>query len=230
MAAIDFPDSPTIGDSFTAGNSSYRWTGTSWISDILGQVTWTDVTGKPAEVETSAAIETFVDGRVQLIVDAAPAALDTLNELAASLNDDADFAGTMTTALSGKAATVHTHTKSDITDFAHVHPISEVTSLQTALDAKKSEAVYEISADNTLLANSRYFVNTTATRTLTLPSSPAVGAEIWIADQTSQAETNNITVNNGGSLINGVSDTLVIDVNGAIATLVYTGSTLGWRI
>ena len=230
MAAIDFPDSPTIGDNFTAGNSSYRWTGTSWISNNLGSIAWTDVTDKPAEVETSAAIETFVDGRVQLIVDAAPAALDTLNELAASLNDDADFAGTMTTALSGKAATVHTHVKSDITDFAHVHPISEVTSLQDALDAKKPEAIYEISADNTLLANSRYFVNTTATRTLTLPSSPAVGAEIWIADQSSQAETYNITVNNGGSLINGVSDTLVIDVNGAIATLVYTGSTLGWRI
>jgi hypothetical protein len=43
-----------------------------------------------------------IDGRVQLIVDAAPAALDTLNELAAALGDDADFAATMTTALSGK--------------------------------------------------------------------------------------------------------------------------------
>ena len=230
MAAIDFPDSPTIGDNFTAGNSSYQWTGTSWISNNLGSIAWTDVTSKPAEVETSAAIETYVDGRVQLIVAAAPAALDTLNELAASLNDDADFAGTMTTALSGKAATSHTHVKTDITDFAHVHPISEVTSLQTALDAKKAEAIYEIAADNTLLANSRYFVNTTATRTLTLPSAPAVGAEIWIADQSNQAATYNITVNNGGSLINGVSDTLVIDADGAIATLIYTGSTLGWRI
>ncbi len=230
MAAIDFPDSPTIGDNFTAGNSSYRWTGTSWISNNLGSIAWTDVTSKPAEVETSAAIETFVDGRVQLIVAAAPAALDTLNELAASLNDDADFAGTMTTALSGKAATVHTHVKSDITDFAHVHAISEVTSLQDALDARKPETNYEIAANNTLLPNSRYFVNTTAARTLTLPSTPAVGAEIWIVDQSNQAETYNITVNNGGSLINGVSDTLVVDINGAIATLVYTGSTLGWRI
>jgi hypothetical protein len=230
MAAIDFPDSPTIGDNFTAGNSSYRWTGTSWISSNLGSIAWTDVTDKPAEVETSSAIETFVDGRVQLIVAAAPAALDTLNELAASLNDDADFAGTMTTALSGKAATVHTHVKSDITDFAHVHPISEVTSLQDALDARKPETNYEIAANNTLLPNSRYFVNTTAARTLTLPSAPAVGAEIWVIDQSNQAETYNITVNNGGSLINGVSDTLVIDVSGAIATLIYTGSTLGWRI
>ena len=230
MAAIDFPDSPTIGDIFVAGNSSYQWTGTAWIANNLGALNYADIANKPPEIEDSAAIESYVDGRIELIVDAAPAALDTLNELAASLGDDADFAGTMTTALSGKAATTHTHVKTDITDFAHVHPISEVTDLQDALDAKKNEAVYEISADNTLLPNSRYFVNTTAPRTLTLPSSPAVGAEIWIADQTSQAETNNITVNNGGSLINGVSDTLVIDVNGAIATLVYTGSTLGWRI
>jgi len=218
MAAIDFPDSPTIGDSFTAGNSSYQWTGTSWISNNLGAIAWTDVTSKPAEVETSAAIETYVDGRIALTIDAAPDALNTLNELAASLADDADFAGTMTTALSGKAATSHTHL------------IADSTGLQDALDAKKNDAVYQIAADNTLLPNSRYFVNTTAARTLTLPSSPAVGAEIWIADQSNQAATFNITVNNGGSLINGVSDTLVVDVNGAIATLVYTGSTLGWRI
>ena len=40
------------------------------------------------------------------IVEAAPAALDTLNELAASLADDADFAGTMTTSLAGKEPTL----------------------------------------------------------------------------------------------------------------------------
>lgn len=230
MAAINFPDSPTIGDTFDAGNSGYEWTGTSWISNALGQIAWDEVTEKPTELASSATLETYVDGRVQLVVDVAPAALDTLNELAASLNDDADFAGTMTTALAGKSATGHTHTKSEITDFAHTHPISEITSLSTSLDSKKNEAIYEIAANNTLLADSRYFVNTTATRTLTLPTSPSVGAEIWIIDQSNQAETYNITVNNGGSLINGVSDTLVIDSNGAVAILIYTGSTLGWRI
>lgn len=56
--------------------------------------------------QTAATISDFttsVDTRVQLIVDAAPAALDTLNELAAALGDDADFAGTMTAALALKA-------------------------------------------------------------------------------------------------------------------------------
>ncbi len=46
-----------------------------------------------------------VSAILDLLVDSAPSALDTLHELATSLNDDADFAGTMTTALAGKAST-----------------------------------------------------------------------------------------------------------------------------
>jgi hypothetical protein len=46
--------------------------------------------------------QTEVDTRVQLIVDSAPAALDTLNELAAALGDDANFASTVNTALSNR--------------------------------------------------------------------------------------------------------------------------------
>lgn len=38
-----------------------------------------------------------------IILDGAPSALDTLNELAAAINDDASFASTITTALSLKA-------------------------------------------------------------------------------------------------------------------------------
>jgi hypothetical protein len=45
-----------------------------------------------------------VDARVQLVVDSAPSALDTLNELAAAIGDDANFAGTVTTALGNRVA------------------------------------------------------------------------------------------------------------------------------
>jgi len=51
---------------------------------------------------TDLATQTYVDNAVSDLIDSAPAALDTLNEIAASLNDDADFAGTMTTALAAK--------------------------------------------------------------------------------------------------------------------------------
>jgi hypothetical protein len=112
----------------------------------------------------------------------------------------------------------------------HTHAISDVTDLQTSLGAKKNEATYEISTNTNLTAGGRYMVDTGTALTLTLPDTPAVGDEIQIFDKTNTAETNNITVNNNGLKINGVVDTLIIDVNGAVAGLVYTGTSLGWRI
>lgn len=46
-----------------------------------------------------------VDTRIQGVVGAAPEALDTLAEIATALNNNADFAGTMTTELAKKANT-----------------------------------------------------------------------------------------------------------------------------
>lgn len=40
------------------------------------------------------------------------------------------------------AAKTHTHTKSEITDFAHTHEIADVTGLQTALDGKQAVGDY----------------------------------------------------------------------------------------
>ena len=51
---------------------------------------------------TDAATKGYVDAEVSAILDSAPAALDTLNELAAAINDDANFAGTVTAALATK--------------------------------------------------------------------------------------------------------------------------------
>ena len=56
--------------------------------------------------------ESEVDSRVQLVVDSAPAALDTLNELAAALGDDANFATNMTTALTGRVSYLSVQTPS----------------------------------------------------------------------------------------------------------------------
>ena len=51
---------------------------------------------------THAVTKGYVDTAIASVIDGAPAALDTLNELAAALNDDADFATTITNALAGK--------------------------------------------------------------------------------------------------------------------------------
>jgi hypothetical protein len=52
---------------------------------------------------TGYATETFVGTAISNLVDTAPTTLNTLNELAAALGDDANFATTVTTALGTKA-------------------------------------------------------------------------------------------------------------------------------
>jgi hypothetical protein len=52
--------------------------------------------------DQDAATKAYVDTKVASLVDSAPAALDTLNELAAALGDDANFATTTSTALGNR--------------------------------------------------------------------------------------------------------------------------------
>jgi len=87
-----------------------------------------------------------------------------------------------------------------------------------------------INTNTTLSAFNKYFVNTSAARTLTLPASPSTGDEIYIYDASGTAGTYNITVNRNGNLINGTAGNLIIDVDGAGASLTYTGSTYGWKV
>jgi hypothetical protein len=65
---------------------------------------------------TQLATTAFVQAAIAALLNSAPGALDTLDELAAALGDDANFASTMTTALAGKAA--KSANLSDLTDAA----------------------------------------------------------------------------------------------------------------
>lgn len=53
----------------------------------------------------SLATQSYVNTAINNLVDAAPTSLDTLNELAAALNDDANFASTVTTQIGTKLNT-----------------------------------------------------------------------------------------------------------------------------
>ena len=106
----------------------------------------------------------------------------------------------------------------------------DTASLNSALGSYKQEVNLAISANTTLVAGRRYFVDTTAARTLTLPASPTLGQEITIFDATGSAGTNNITVARNGNKINGLTEDAIIDVDKSAAVLVYTGSSIGWRL
>lgn len=107
MATINFPDSPTVGDVYTVGSSSYTWNGTAWLASSIATIDIEDVSGLQTALDAKATIA-YVDAEIAGLIDAAPVALDTLNELAAALGDDANYAATVTTALSTKQANVIT--------------------------------------------------------------------------------------------------------------------------
>ena len=106
----------------------------------------------------------------------------------------------------------------------------DVTALNSTLASYKQEVNLSISANTTLIAGRRYFVDTTAARTLTLPASPTLGQEIIIFDATGTAGTNNITIARNGNNITSVAENAIIDVDKAAAVLIYTGSSIGWRL
>jgi hypothetical protein len=105
----------------------------------------------------------------------------------------------------------------------------DTTALNSALSSYKQEVNLAISANTTLVAGRRYFVDTTAARTLTLPASPTLGQEVVVIDATGTAATNNITILRNGGKINGLTEDAILDVNQGTSVFTYTGTTLGWR-
>ena len=64
--------------------------------------------------------------------------------------------------------------------------------------------------------------------TVTLPATPATGAQVVVADSGASWGTNNLTIGRNGSTIGGLAQDLVCDITGASVQLVYDGST--WEV
>ena len=117
-----------------------------------------------------------VDAKIAALVDSAPGTLDTLNELAAALGDDPNFATTitaqiaskadaadladyatteaLTSGLAGKANTTHTHTVSQITDLGTtLSKYATTTALTEGLAGKANKSHTHAISDVTNLQN-----------------------------------------------------------------------------
>ena len=154
----------------------------------------TEIAAIPAVDLTGYATESYVGTAVAGIVDTAPETLDTLNELAAALGDDPNFATTIATQIGGKADASHTHAISEVTNLqttldakaatSHTHAISDVTNLQTSLDTKAplvqavTSTASDITIDNTYLNKLVLQTNTSYNTGFTLNSGISVGGRI----------------------------------------------------
>ena len=96
MTRFNFKDNPVLNDETFIGNQKFRWNGSAWAREQF------DLNSLLSQLKQESITEA-VQSSTQAIVNTAPEALDTIEELATALGDDANFATTVTTALSTKA-------------------------------------------------------------------------------------------------------------------------------
>ena len=107
--AISVTDSGGDGSlSYNSGTGAITYTGPS-ATEVRAHFTGgtgIDITSGSIAVDSTIATKTYADSAastaVAAVIDASPAALDTLNELAAALGDDANFSTTITTSIGTK--------------------------------------------------------------------------------------------------------------------------------
>jgi hypothetical protein len=135
-----FPLNPTTGQLVNVGTNTFVWNGQRWarqakptleyaatapVSPVEGTVWFNTQTNSLKVFDGEAFVPTTNTAEVVAdIVGQAPETLDTLEELAAALGNDPNFATTVTQLIGGKA------------NASHTHAISEVTNLQSGLDGK----------------------------------------------------------------------------------------------
>jgi hypothetical protein len=163
---------------------------------ILFSGSYNDLTDKPTIPDlTGYATETYVNTAVSNLVDSAPETLNTLNELAAALGDDANYATTISTALGNKldsstAATTYLTQTNASTTYA---PIENPTFTGTVSGVTKS-MVGLGNVDNTSDADKPV---STATQT-------ALNAKLSLTDPALDYYITNAGM--GSYMVNGVSN------------------------
>jgi hypothetical protein len=220
----------TDTDQFKIGDGSTVWSSLAY-GGIVGPAGVTTATSPLAynagtqtvSIDLSAYdTSTEVDGKITALVDSAPGTLDTLNELAAALGDDANFATTVTNSLAGKQAIVSGVSDTEI---GYLDGVS--SAIQTQLDTKAllTPAVNAKTGSYSLVVgDSGEFITCSGTFSITIPSGTfAAGDRVDFVN----IGTGVITFTGSGVTINSVDAAVTIDTQWAGATFFFTSSTAG---
>ena len=179
---------------------------TAWSSLLYSTVDFSSValTGTPTAPTANAGTNTtqvattaFVTTAVNNIVDAAPGALDTLNELAAALGDDANFSTTVTNSLAAKASLTGAETLTNKTLTSPVINTGILKSPEERLTVSATAATGTINYDAlnqgvlfyTSNASANWTLNVRGDGSNTLNSILAVGDSITIVFLVQQGST-----------------------------------------
>jgi hypothetical protein len=186
---------------FKVGDGSTAWTSLSYATVDLASAA---LTGTPTAPTANAGTNTtqiattaFVTTAVNNVIDAAPGALDTLNELAAALGDDANYATTITNALAAKASLTGAETLTNKTLTSPVINTPIIKSPEERLTVSATAASSTVNFDALTQGILYYTSNATGNWTLnvrgdgsnTLNSMLATGDSITIVFLATQGST-----------------------------------------
>jgi len=166
--------------------------------------------GTPS-ANTDAATKAYVDTQIAATIDSAPAALDTLNELAAALNDDANFSTTVATSIGTKVAKA-----GDSMTGALSMGNNKITDLATATsgtDAVNKTYIDTVFGSTTSAAASATAAATSATSASTSATSAATSASSALTSATSAATSASSAATSASSAASTYSS--VIGLTGA---------------
>ena len=191
-----------------------------------------DMAARPTGTQITTEIQTAVNN----LIAGSSAALDTLQELAASLGDDADFATTVTNNLATKLDKTGGTLTGQVT--LPSNPTAGTLQAATALyveDEVKSgapwAAVDDTDSPYAATANTRLLVDTTnGAVTVNLPATPATGEYVEFVDAAGKFDVNNLTVGRNSLNIMGLAEDMTVAKLNASFRLVYANATSGWRI
>jgi hypothetical protein len=169
----------------------------------LGNVDNTSDANKPVSSAQATAIATAkseaiadATSQVTAVIAGAPGALNTLDELAAALGDDANFASTVTTSLAGKVPSIT--------------PIISKTSSYTLSNLSERDSMIEVSSSSAT--------------TITIPTNASVAFPVGASIDITQISTGQVTIAGAGGVTVNATPGLKLRTQWSTVTLFKRGT------
>ena len=208
------------------------------IADTSLLETTTGAQGKADTAQANAA--TYTDNAISSLISSSPGTLDTLNELAAALGDDPNFATTVTDALGGKLKFNSDTAFNYTTD----NPLCEADTLYIEIDAGLGKAklgngvayyndlqyVGEYFAtaavsDHAAITQDIHGISDTANLAYQIDISNTMDAVGVVADDLTTASNNLTSHANSTTTVHGIADTSVLVTDSELSTAIETHNT-----
>jgi hypothetical protein len=151
-----------------------------------------DITNGSVAVDSTIATKTYADSAastaVAAVIDSSPAALDTLNELAAALGDDANFSTTVTNSIATKA------NSADLSTVATTGSYSDITDTPALATVATSGSYSDITGTPTLATVATTGSYSDITGTPTLATVATTGSYNDLSDTPTEGVTTGKTI------------------------------------